>query len=59
MGMEFWLIPVLAMLVAGVAIFYMIIRHQGGSGYRADGQTLVDKPTKEEETPQAGWNYYK
>jgi hypothetical protein len=58
MGMEFWLIPVLAMVVAGVAIFYMVIRHQGGSGSRADGHTVVDKPNTDENR-QAGWNYYK
>jgi cytochrome c-type biogenesis protein CcmH/NrfF len=58
MGMEFWLIPVLAMVVAAVAIFYMVIRHQGGSGTRGDGQTVVDKPSAEENR-QVGWNYYK
>lgn len=58
MGMEFWLIPVLAMAVAAVAIFYMVIRREGGSGSRADGQTVVDKPTTEE-AHTAGWNYYK
>jgi len=58
MGMEFWLIPVLAMIVAGVAILYMIIRHQGGSGSRGDGHTVIDKPSGEE-NPRAGWNYYK
>lgn len=57
MGMEFWLIPVLAMLIAGVTIFYMILRHHGGSGVRAEGHTVVDKPG--EELPQCGWNYYK
>jgi hypothetical protein len=57
MGMEFWLIPVLAMIIAGVAILYMVIRNQGGSGARGDGHTVVDKPA--EETRQAGWNYYK
>jgi len=43
MGMEFWLIPVVAMVVAGVTIFYLVIRNQGGSGARGDGQTVVDK----------------
>jgi hypothetical protein len=57
--MEFWLIPVLAMLVAGVAIFYMVIRNQGGSGARSDGHTIVDKPANEPDRQQAGWNYYK
>ena len=58
MGMEFWLIPVVAMIVAGVAILYMIIRNQGGSGTRGEGQTMVDKPAAPGNT-QAGWNYYK
>ena len=58
MGMEFWLIPVLAMIIAGVAIFYMILSRQGGSGARGDGHTVVDKPTNKK-TPQVGWNYYK
>jgi hypothetical protein len=58
MGMEFWLIPVIAMVVGGVAIFYMIIRREGGSGARAQGHTVVDKPSNE--TPRsADWNYYK
>jgi len=58
MGMEFWLIPVLAMIVAGVVIFYLVIRHQGGSGARGDGETRVDKPSNEP-NQQEGWNYYK
>ena len=58
MGMEFWLIPVLAMLIAGVAIFYMVIRHSGGTGARADGHTVVDKAPPEQ-VQQASWNYYK
>jgi len=58
MGMEFWLIPVIAMVVAGVTIFYLVIRNQGGSGARGDGQTVVDKPASEE-NQTVGWNYYK
>jgi hypothetical protein len=58
MGMEFWLIPVIAIAIAGVAIFYMVIRSQGGSGARDDGQTVMDKPAAPQNT-QAGWNYYK
>jgi len=58
MGMEFWLIPVLAMIFAGVGIFYMIIRHHGGTGARAEGHTVVDKPTIEQ-NHKVGWNYYK
>jgi len=56
MGMEFWLIPVLAMLIAAVAIFYMVIRNKGGSGARSDGQTIIDKPASEPKP--AAWNYY-
>lgn len=58
MGMEFWLIPVLAAVVAAVAMFYIIIRRQGGSGSRGDGHTVVDKPAHEENR-KVGWNYYK
>lgn len=57
MGMEFWLIPVLAMIIAGVAVFYMIIKHHGGTGARAEGHTVLDKPAAEQK--QASWNYYK
>jgi hypothetical protein len=56
--MEFWLIPVLAMIIAGVAILYLVIRNSGGSGARADGHTVVDKP-QTEDTRRAEWNYYK
>jgi hypothetical protein len=56
--MEFWLIPVLAMLVAGVAILYLVIRKQGGSGARGEGHVHVDKPAVENKS-QVGWNYYK
>jgi hypothetical protein len=56
--MEFWLIPVLAMIVAGVVIFYVVVRRQGGSGSRADGHTVVDKPVGEQNT-KGEWNYYK
>lgn len=58
MGMEFWLIPVIAMAVAAVAVFYLVIRHEGGSGARDDGHTVVDKPAPAP-NQQAGWNYYK
>jgi hypothetical protein len=51
---------VLAMIIAGVAIFYLIISRQGGSGARRDGHTVVDKPAAEENPhPHVGWNYYK
>ena len=60
MGMEFWLIPVVAMIVAGVAVFYLVIRNHGGSGARIDGHTVVDKPPTDDSNRQrAGWNYYK
>ena len=58
MGMEFWLIPVLAMLVAGITMFYLVIRRQGGSGARGEGHIVVDKPTVEQ-TSQTEWNYYR
>jgi len=27
--------------------FYMVVRHQGGTGVRTEGRTLVDKPDEE------------
>jgi hypothetical protein len=58
MGMEFWLIPVVAMVIAGIAIFYMILRYHGGTGLRGEGHTMVDKPPPEQ-SRHTSWNYYK
>ena len=57
MGLHFWLIPILAILVAGSATFYLVIRRSGGSGVRNEGRTLLDKPVEKEES-KAGWNFY-
>jgi len=57
MGLHFWLIPVVAILAAGVAALYLAIRRSGGSGDRTEGRTLFDEPVKKEE-PKAGWNFY-
>jgi hypothetical protein len=53
-----WLIPVVAVIGVGVALFYLIVSFYGGSGNRTDGETLVDKKVTEEDPPKAGWNFY-
>ncbi len=57
MGLHFWLIPVMVLLGAGVAVLYLVIRHGGGSGHRNEGRMLLDKPVEKNET-KAEWNYY-
>jgi hypothetical protein len=49
MGLHFWLIPVLAILTAGTAILYLVVRLTGGSGVRTEGRTVVDKPVDDED----------
>ncbi len=57
MGLHFWLIPLMALLGAGVGVLYLVIRRDGGSGARDEGRTLFDKPVEKTET-KAEWNYY-
>jgi len=56
MGLHFWLLPLIAILTVSVWIFYLAIRHSGGTGIRGDGRTMVDKPPEKE--PKSSWNYY-
>ena len=42
-----WLIPALILFALVVLAFYLIVRHQGGSGVRTEGRTLLDKPEDE------------
>jgi uncharacterized membrane-anchored protein YhcB (DUF1043 family) len=48
MVLHFWLIPALAILVAGIGVLYLAVRLTGGSGVRTDGRTVVDKPVDDE-----------
>ena len=57
MELHFWLIPIMAILVASIGVFYLVIRRSGGSGIRNEGRTLFDKPVKKEES-KADWNFY-
>ncbi len=43
-----WLVPALAILFAGLAVFYWVMKLRGGTGVRTEGQTLVDQPDEEE-----------
>ena len=47
--LNWWLIPLLVALGVALWAFYEMIKHQGGTGVRTDGRTLVDKP--EEDAP--------
>jgi hypothetical protein len=58
MGMEFWLIPLIVVVVIGLGIFYLVIKRSGGSGIRDDGHTMMDKPGSEDQ-PKSDWNYYR
>ena len=49
MVLHFWLIPALAILAAGIAVFYLAVRLTGGTGVRTDGRTVVDKPVEDED----------
>jgi hypothetical protein len=46
-----WLIPAAAILLLGIAAFYLVLKAIGGSGVRSDGRTLMDKPEPEEDSP--------
>lgn len=39
-----WLIPALLVVLAAIAVLYVVIRFCGGTGVRTEGRTLVDKP---------------
>ena len=45
--LHWWLVPLLVALVVLLWAFYLLIKHQGGSGVRTEGRTLVDKPDEE------------
>jgi hypothetical protein len=47
--LNWWLIPLLVALGIILWAFYSLLKHQGGTGIRTEGRTLVDKPT--DETP--------
>lgn len=45
--LHWWLIPLMAALVIILWAFYSVLKHQGGTGVRTEGRTLVDKPSDE------------
>ena len=48
MGLEFWLIPTLAILFLAVAAFCLMMKYTGGRGVRGEGRTVLDKPVPED-----------
>lgn len=49
--LHIWLIPVLVIVVLALFGFYFVIKSKGGSGFRSEGRTLMDKPEPEEDLP--------
>ncbi|HVV00292.1 MAG TPA: hypothetical protein VHH88_02950 [Verrucomicrobiae bacterium] len=47
--LHIWLIPVLIIVAVVFLGFYGFIRSKGGTGVRADGRTVMDKPGPEDE----------
>ena len=48
MELHFWLIPLLVVLAALLTLFYLIVKHTGGTGVRTEGRTLLHKPDEED-----------
>jgi hypothetical protein len=46
-----WLIPACAILLVGIAAFYLVLKARGGSGVRTDGRTVMDKADTQEDAP--------
>ena len=49
--LHIWLIPAVAVLGAVLCGFYLVIKHNGGTGIRTEGKTVVHKPGEEEDLP--------
>ncbi len=48
-----WLIPAIMVLAAITWLFYLVIKHRGGTGLRTEGRTVVHKPMDEDDLPPA------
>jgi len=46
--LHWWLLPLMAVLSAGLWTFYLAVRLTGGRGVRTEGRTVVDKPVEED-----------
>lgn len=42
--LHWWLLPLMALLTVVLWSFYALVKHEGGTGIRTEGRTLVDKP---------------
>ena len=49
MGLHFWLIPTVGVLVLAIGLFYLIVKRTGGVGVRGEGRTVVHKAEHDEE----------
>jgi hypothetical protein len=41
----------MAVLLAVLAVFYLVLKRQGGTGVRTEGRTLMDKPVEDDNPP--------
>jgi len=48
MELHFWLIPLLVVVTALLTVFYLVVKHTGGTGVRTEGRTLLHKPDDED-----------
>jgi hypothetical protein len=45
--LHWWLIPLMVAVGIAIWVFYELIKHQGGTGVRTEGRTLVDRPDED------------
>jgi len=48
MELHFWLIPLLLVTAGLLTVFYLVVKHTGGTGIRTEGRTLLHKPDDED-----------
>jgi len=48
MELHFWLIPLLLVTALLLTVFYLVVKHTGGTGIRTEGRTLLHKPDEED-----------
>jgi len=46
-----WLVPLLVVFFAALAVFYLCIKYRGGNGVRTSGRAVVDELVPDEDPP--------
>ena len=52
--LHWWLVPVSVAIGSVLGLFYLVVKHTGGSGERTEGRTLMDKPEIDADPPGKG-----